>query len=133
MYKWYQVFVQMILGFSTKLGWGRGWKSCMANSKDWRSENVNAIELNCKVVKKVATAPPFLHQPPLSRFITPFLAKKFVPLQVTKFLEGPTPPPAPLIRGRGSSNYAMGWATQVYHKKIFLEVILGLSFHNIPS
>ena len=44
--------VQMIPGFSTRLGWERGWKSCMANSKDWRSENVNMIELNCKVVKK---------------------------------------------------------------------------------
>ena len=38
---------QMIPGFSIRLGWERGWKSCMANSKDWRSENVNAIELNC--------------------------------------------------------------------------------------
>ena len=35
----------MIPGFSTRVGWERGWKSCMANSKDWRSENVNAIEL----------------------------------------------------------------------------------------
>ena len=25
----------------------------MTNSKDWRSKNVNAIELNCKVVKTV--------------------------------------------------------------------------------
>ena len=38
--------VLMIPGFSTRLGWEGGWKSCMANSKDWRSKNVNAIELN---------------------------------------------------------------------------------------
>ena len=65
--------VQMIPGFSTRLGWERGWKSCMANSKDWRSENVNMmIELNCKVVKKVATPQPF-------QVYLPFLAKNFVP------------------------------------------------------
>ena len=63
--------VQMIPGFSTRLGWEHGWKSCMANSKDWRSENVNMIELNCKAVKKVATPhfyinPPFLGLSPLS-------------------------------------------------------------------
>ena len=40
----------MIPGFSKRLGWKRGLKSCMANSKEERSENVNAIELNCKVV-----------------------------------------------------------------------------------
>ena len=69
--------VQMIPGFSTRLGWERGWKSCMAKSKDRRSENVNVIELNCNVVKKVATPlpPPYLHQAPLFRFIPPFLAK----------------------------------------------------------
>ena len=52
---------------------------------------VNVIELNCKVIKKVATPPPpfpFLHQPPLFRFIPPFLAKNFAPpYQMTQFLE----------------------------------------------
>ena len=38
----------MIPGFSTRLEWECGWKSCMANSKDWSSANVNVIELNCK-------------------------------------------------------------------------------------
>ena len=60
--------------------------------KDWRSENVNVIELNCKVVKKVAT-PHFYINPPFQVY-SPFLAKNFVPLpQVTQFLEVPTPPP----------------------------------------
>ena len=45
------------------------------------------IELNCKVVKKVATPLP-----------PPFPAKNFTPHQVTRFLEGPSPP---LIRGMG--------------------------------
>ena len=87
----------MIPGFSTRLGWERGWKSCMANSKDWRSENASAIELNCKVVKKAAT-PPFLHQPPPPTFSgsSPLSSKKFriappPPPQVTQFLEGPNP------------------------------------------
>ena len=60
----------MVPGFSTRLGWECGWKSCMDNSKDWRSENVNAIELNCKVVKKVVP-PDFYINPPF-RFIPPF-------------------------------------------------------------
>ena len=70
----------MIPGFSTRLGWESGWKSYMANSKDWRSENVYVIELNCKVVKKVATspAPPSLHHPPPFQVYLLFLAKTFV-------------------------------------------------------
>ena len=76
--------VQMIPGFSTRLGWERGWRSFMANSKDWRSENVNMIELNCKVVKKWQPSPP----PPISTSAPPFqvyppiLAKNFVPPNV---------------------------------------------------
>ena len=61
----------------------------MANSKEERSENVNAIELNCKVVKKVAS-PPFLHQPP-------FLAKNFALPSDSIFGRSY----APLIRERG--------------------------------
>ena len=54
---------------------------------------VNVIKLNCKVLKKVAYHP-FLHQPPLSRFILPLYQKNCTPLpQVTQFLEGPTPVP----------------------------------------
>ena len=87
--------VQMIPGFSTRLGWEHGWKSCMANSKDWRSENVNAIELNRKVVKKVATPPPpFPHQPPPSfSGLSSLSRKKFGTPQVTQFLGDATPPP----------------------------------------
>ena len=62
----------------------------MANWKGWRSENVNAIKLNCKVVKK--------WQPPISTstlpfqvYPSPFLAENFVPAHVTQYLEGPTP------------------------------------------
>ena len=68
--------VLMIARFSTRLGWECGWKCCMANSKDWRSENLNAIELSCEVVKKVAT-PPFLHQPPHPT--PPLLLFRFIP------------------------------------------------------
>ena len=72
--------VQMIPCFSARLRWKRGWKSCMANSKDWRSENVNMIGLNCNVVKKVATPPPpppFLHQPPPLSGLSPLSSKQF--------------------------------------------------------
>ena len=56
-----------------------------------------AIELNCKVVKKVATPPISILTLPFQVY-PPFLAKNLVPLQVTQFLEGPT---HPLIRGGG--------------------------------
>ena len=48
--------------------------------------------LNCKVIKKVAPPPHFYISPPFEVY-PPFLAKGFVPppLQVTQFLEGPTP------------------------------------------
>ena len=82
----------MILGFSTRLGWGREWKSCMANSKDWRSEKLNAIELNCNVVKKVTT--------PLFQVYTPFLAKNFVP-PPSDAIYGRSYPPSPFNKGRG--------------------------------
>ena len=55
----------MIPGFSTSLGWKSKWKYYMANSKEWRSNNVNVIELNCKVVKKWQPPSQFLHEPPL--------------------------------------------------------------------
>ena len=48
------------------------------------------MQLNCKVIKKVAN-PPFLHQPHFQGF-SPFLAKFLVLPQVTHFLEGPAPP-----------------------------------------
>ena len=58
-----------------------------------------AIELNCKVVKKVATPPPPISILTLPfQVYPPFLAKNLVPLHVTQFLEGPT---LPLIRGGG--------------------------------
>ena len=52
------------------------------------------MQLNCKVIQKVAT-PPVQGYPP---FLAKFLV---VPTpQLTQFLEGPTPTP-PLIRGEG--------------------------------
>ena len=81
--------VQMIPGFSTRLGWERQWKSCMDNSQDWRSKNINVIELNCKVVKKSGNRPPPTPSPiptstPPFQVYLPFLAKNFVPPQVTQ-------------------------------------------------
>ena len=93
MYKWYQVLVQDLdENVDENLAW---------LTQDWRSKNVNAIELNCKVVKKVAT-PHLYINPPFSG-LSPFSSKKFhtPPPQVTQFLEGPAPP---LIRS-GGSNY----------------------------
>ena len=87
----------MIPGFSTRLGWERGWRYCMANSKDWRSKNVNVIELNCKVVKK--------WQPPISTSIPP-LFFRFIPRFLQKILYPPPSDsifwrsyPPPLLRG----------------------------------
>ena len=84
----------MIPGFSTRLWWEAGSKSCMINSKDWRSKNVNVIELNCKVVKKKWQPPPFLHQTPFTS-LSPLSSKRsHTPTpQVTQFLESPTHPP----------------------------------------
>ena len=91
--------VQMIPGFSRRLWWEHGWNSCMGNSKDWRSKKVNVIELNCKVVKKVAT-PHFYINPPFSS-LSLLSHKKIHTSQVIQFLKGPTPPPPPpLIRCR---------------------------------
>ena len=54
---------------------------------------VNVIELNCKVIKKVATPSIFTSTPPPPplQVYPPFLGKILYPPQVTKFLEGPTP------------------------------------------
>ena len=62
-------------------------RSCMAKSKDWRSENANGIELNCKVVNIVATSPPSPAPPPPPnststppfQVYTPILPKNFIP------------------------------------------------------
>ena len=75
----------------------------MANWKDWRSENVNAIERNCEVAKNVAT-PPFLHQRPLFRINSPILQKFSYPLPrkwLPQCLEGPTPHPLTFNKGGG--------------------------------
>ena len=62
------------------------------------------MQLNCKVIKKVATpTPPTISTSiPLFQSYPPFLANFLVPPppQMTQFLEVPTSPP-PLIRGRG--------------------------------
>ena len=58
-------------------------------------QTVNVIELNCKVIKKVAT-PTFLHPPPPPfSGLSPLSRKTFCTPspQVTQFLEGPTPSP----------------------------------------
>ena len=91
--------VLIITGFNTRLGWERGWKSCLANSKDWRSENVNAIELNCKAVKKVAIPYFYINLPSSGLFL--LSSKKVCTAlpQVTQFLEGHNTPL--LITGRG--------------------------------
>ena len=91
----------MIPGFSTGLGWEREWESYMANSKEWRSEKVNAIELNCNVVKNVATPLPIsTSTPPTFSGLYPLSSKKFrTPFQVTQFMEGPTTP-SPFNKGR---------------------------------
>ena len=84
MYKWYQVLVQDL---------GENVDENLAQlSKDWRSANVNAIELNCKVVKKVTTQISTSTPPPFSA-LSPLSSKTFCtpPPQVTQFLEGPTP------------------------------------------
>ena len=72
------------------------------------THTVNVIELNCKIIKKVAI-PPFLHQPPSFSGLSCLSSKKFrtPPSQVTQSLEDPTPHP-PLMRGRqggGGSNH----------------------------
>ena len=69
----------------------------MANSKDRRSENVNVIELYCKVVKK--WQPPISASAPVS-CLFPLPSKNFhTPSpQVTQLLEGPT---LPFNRGVG--------------------------------
>ena len=53
--------------------------------------------MNFNFLKKVETPPP--PAPPPFQVCSLFLAKTFVPPQVTQFLEGPTHPP--LIRGEG--------------------------------
>ena len=88
--------VQMIPGFSTRLGWERGLKSYIANSKDWRSKNLNVIELNCKVVTKVATPSP-------SQVYPPFLAKYFAPPLPSDPIFGRSY--LPLLIRVGGSNY----------------------------
>ena len=61
--------------------------------KDWRSENVNAIKLNCKVVKKVRSplTTHFCINSPFSG-LSPFSSKKFCHPQVNQFLEGAASP-----------------------------------------
>ena len=95
--------VQMIPGFSTRLGWERGWKSYMDNSKDWRSENEHAIELNCKIVKKVAT-------PPLFSGLSPISSKKISHPPSDSIFGSPTP--SPLLIRKGGSNYGKVWRSK---------------------
>ena len=99
--------VKMIPGFSTRPDErGRGWKSCMANSKDWRSDNVNMIERNCKVVKKVAT-PHFYINPPLS-VLSPLSSKK-IRTPSSDSISGRSSPP---FNREGGSNY--DWSLNLF-------------------
>ena len=59
--------------------------------------------LNCKVIKK--WQPPHFYINPPFQIYPPFLAKNFVPPQVTQFLEGPTRPHPSFHKGGGGSNY----------------------------
>ena len=136
MYKWYQALVQDL-------------NENVDESLAWLTQKTeDVIELNCKVVKKVAPPPPtFLHKPLLS---TPFLAKNFVPSpsQVTQFLEGPrvvgvgvqlckpTVPCSALL----SNNYVIikacgrnikGSTNLPYSKKVNLTVFIRLSFQGL--
>ena len=68
------------------------------------------IELNCKVVKKVAT-PSFLHQPPFSG-LSPLSSKTFhTPRSDSSF--GRSYPPPLNKRGGGGSNY--GWRGFIFN------------------
>ena len=96
--------------FSTKLEWEHGWKSCIANSKDWRSENVNAIELNCKVVKKLQPSPPLLS------------SKKFCIPQPSDSIFGTSSPTPPTPFNKDGKNYFC-----------FLSFFLFLSFKRLQG
>ena len=65
------------------------------------------MQLNCKVIKKWQPPLPISISTPPFQGYQPFLAIFLVPSQVTRFLEGATPPP-PLIK-RGGSNYDTTW------------------------
>ena len=86
----------MIPGFSKRLGWERGWKSCMANLKTEDPKMQMQLKWTIKW-KKVAT-PPFLHQPP--SFLSPLSSKKFL-YPPSDSIFGRSYPPPPLIRGGG--------------------------------
>ena len=57
------------------------------------------MQLNCKVIKKVAT-PHFYINPSFSR-LSPVFSKMFGTLQVAQFLERPTRPPSPHFFNKG--------------------------------
>ena len=66
------------------------------------------MQLNCKVIKKVATSSPISTSTPPFQSYLPFLAKFLLPPpppppQMAQFLEGSTPPapPPPLNKGGG--------------------------------
>ena len=58
----------------------------LTQKKDRRFENANAIELNYKVVKKVATPHFYISRGTFS-VLPPFLAKNFVPHPILKGFE----------------------------------------------
>ena len=69
---------------------------------------VNVIGLNGKVIKKVTTPPPFLHQPPFSS-LSPFLGKNFV-APPSDSIFGSSYPPTPHLIGVGGGGFQL-WNT----------------------
>ena len=87
----------------------------MANSKTERSENVNAIELNCKVAKKLQPPPPFLHQPPPPFSGLSLLSSKKIHTPPSDSIFGRSYPS--FNKGEGGSNYEQLTAESHYFYK----------------
>ena len=87
--------------------------------KSNKGNHTQNIWLNCEEIKK--------WQPPISRSTPPFqvyphfLAKNFVPSQVTHFLEGPT---SSLIRGWGSNYVRSHKSYKFFSLNVFWPFIL---------
>ena len=117
MYKWYQVLIQNLdvnvdgnlnKDLDENLPWLTQKTEDPKSNKGnitFSPHTVNVIELNCKVIKKVATplpistlTPPFQVYPPLS-------SKKFRTPPPNDSILGRSYPSSPLIIRTGGSNY----------------------------
>ena len=65
---WVRTWMEILHGYLKRL---KIQKVIKKGNLTFPPDNINVIELYCKVVKTVAN-PPFLHQPSFFRFITPF-------------------------------------------------------------